>query len=278
MSDPILCPDEEIVDLVNGYSLIQNKKLFRLGMDAILLADFASPVPSHDPTVCDLGTGNGAVLLTMAARNVSRETFLQNSDACKLRTSVKGIGVEVQDRSASLARRNISLNGLDDCLSVVQCDLTDIPKGIDSQLKSGSFRTVVCNPPYRKAGSGITAPKSEIEIARAEVLCTIEDVCRTAAYLLKWGGSFYCVHRPDRLTDLICSMRTAGVEAKTLRLVLPGDNTPPSMILVEGKLGAKPGITIVPPLVIYGPDGKYTPEVAAIYGMTNGTSSKKREG
>ena len=133
----------------------------------------------------------------------------------------------------------------------------------------------MCNPPYRKAQSGITAPQSEIEIARAEVLCTIDDVCRTAAYLLKWGGSFCCVHRPDRLTDLICAMRAAGVEAKRLRMVLSRADSAPSMVLCEGKRGAKPGIVIEPPLVIYEPDGTYTPVVAAIYGMTNGTQKEK---
>jgi len=257
---PDLRPDEEIVDLVSGYRLIQNKTLFRLGMDAILLADFASPVPAHDPTVCDLGTGNGAVLLTMSARNQEAEG----------RSRITGVGVEVQERSAELASRNVTLNNLDGQVSIARCDLTDIPKVIDPRLKAGSFRTVVCNPPYRKAQSGITAPKSEIEIARAEVLCTIDDVCRTAAYLLKWGGSFCCVHRPDRLTDLICAMRDAGVEAKRLRLVLPRADSAPSMVLVEGKRGAKAGITIEPPLVIYGTDGKYTPQVAQIYGLTNG--------
>jgi len=265
---PELFPDEEIVALVNGFQLIQNKKLFRLGMDAILLSDFASPVPANDPSVCDLGTGNGAVLLTMCARHVSHETSAG-------KTTVQGVGVEVQEKSAALARRNVTLNGLDDAVSIAQCDLTDIPKGIDPRLKANAFRTVVCNPPYRKAGSGITAPKSEIEIARAEVLCTIEDVCRTAAYLLKWGGSFFCVHRPDRLTDLICAMRDAGVEAKRLRLVLPRTDSAPSMVLVEGKRGANPGITILPPLVIYDADGSYTPEVAQIYGQTNGTQTKE---
>ncbi len=52
-------------------------------------------------------------------------------------------------------------------------------------------------------------------IARHEVLCTLEDVVREGAKLLKPGGRFYMVHRPHRLVEIINLMTSFRLEPKT---------------------------------------------------------------
>ncbi len=244
---------EDIVQLKNGYRLIQDKTLFRLGTDAILLSSFPNLPQMSDARLCDLCSGNGAVSVLLSATHPNLNT----------------VSVEIQPRCADIARRNISLNNITHRATVVETDLREIMFHVKQfpQLKAGSFDVVTCNPPYRRVGTGKTAPVNEIEIARAEVMCTVEDVCRTAAFLLRWGGSFCCVHRPDRLCDLLVAMRDAGIEPKRLRMVQPRHNAPPSIVLVEGKRGGKSGLSIFPPLIIYDQNGVYTNEIADIYAI-----------
>ncbi len=260
MKQTHLTENEDIVAVANGFRLLQGKTLFRLGTDAIMLSAFPNLPKTSDARLCDLCCGNGAVQILISAKF----------------PNIRSVGVEIQPQCADLARRNVELNEISDRASVVEGDLRDIMFHVKqySELQAGSFDIVTCNPPYRRIGTGKEAPVSEIEIARAEVLCTVEDVCRTAAFLLRWGGSFFCVHRPDRLADLICAMRDADIEPKRLRFVQPRDNAPPSMVLVEGKRGGKSGLTVQPPLIIYGENGEYTEETAEIYAINSETEGE----
>ncbi len=256
MKQTHLTENEDIVALAGGFQLIQDKSLFRLGTDAIMLSAFPNLPISSDARICDLCCGNGAVQVLLSAKH----------------PNIRSVGVEIQPKCADLARRNVELNEISDRASIVEGDLRDIMFHVKqfSDLSAGSFDIVTCNPPYRRVGTGKEAPATEIEIARAEVLCTVEDVCRAAAFLLRWGGAFYCVHRCDRLCDLMVAMREAGIEPKRLRFVQPRDNAPPSMVLVEGRRGGKSGMTVQPPLIIYGENGDYTEETREIYAMSGG--------
>ena len=104
--------------------------------------------------------------------------------------------------------------------------------------------------------------------ARSEVSCTLEDVCRAASYLLRWGGAFCLVHKPERLTDLLCLLRETGLEPKRLRFVVNRTGAAPSLVLLEGRRGGKPGLTVEPPLILQKPDGSPTEELDAIYFRT----------
>ena len=106
----------------------------------------------------------------------------------------------------------------------------------------------VSNPPYFRAGSGASAPEPSRQSAREESNCTIADVCTAAARVLRWGGSFAVVYRPERLVDLLVSLRAHGMEPKRLRFVQTKDV--PSLVLVESRRGGKPGLTVEPPLII----------------------------
>ena len=106
---------------------------------------------------------------------------------------------------------------------------------VNTLFPTGSFDLVVCNPPYYPPGSGALAPDGPRRTARAEVECTLEDVCRAAAYLLRWGGSFCLVHKPERLTDLLCTLRGSGLEPKRLRFVCKTAGSAPSLVLVEAR-------------------------------------------
>jgi len=127
---------------------------------------------------------------------------------------------------------------------------------------------VVCNPPYYPADSGYVTQDAALRIARSEISCTLEDICQAASYLLRWGGSFCLVHKPERLTDLLCTMRQTAMEPKRLRFVCKTGADAPSLILVEGRRGGKPGLQIEPPLLLQNVDGSPSAELDSIYFRT----------
>ena len=121
------------------------------------------------------------------------------------------------------------------------------------------------NPPYFAAGSGKLSPNADKAAARGEVLCTLEDVCRAAAFLCRTGGAFCLVHRAERLADVICLLRDTGFEAKRLRTVAHRPGKEPSLVLIEARRGAGSGLKIMPPLHICGDDGRESAEIKRIY-------------
>ena len=246
--DEYLRTGERIDDLQrNGLYIIQHPERFCFGMDAVLLSGFAAEHASvSGGRILDLCTGSGIIAILMSAKTKADHIT----------------GMEIQKDVADMAERSIRLNSLEDRINIINCDIKEAADHIDA----ASFDMVTVNPPYFKAGHGITNPEDSKTISRHEVACTLNDVLAVSASALKNGGYFYMVHKPQRTADVIYEMRRAGIEPKTLKLVHPYISSEASMILIEGRKGAGAEMRIEPPLIIYGEDGKYTGEMYTIYG------------
>ena len=245
MTKDLLKEHERIDDLQrNGYKIIQDPCRFCFGMDAVLLSGFARA--DKGDHVIDLGTGTGIIPILMEAK----------TEASHL------IGLEIQEESADMARRSVALNNLEAKIEIVT---GDIKQAVELFGKS-TMDVVTSNPPYMIGQHGLKNPDSEKAIARHEVLCTLEDVVKAAAALLKPGGNFFMVHRPFRLTEIMTLMHEYKVEPKRMQLGYPFVDKEPSMMLIEGARGGKSRITVEKPLIIYEEPGKYTPEIYDIYG------------
>ncbi|MBO7532081.1 MAG: methyltransferase, partial [Lachnospiraceae bacterium] len=191
---------ERIDDLQRaGLRIIQDPERFCFGMDAVLLSHFASCPPGGQ--MLDLGTGTGIIPILMSAL----------SEASHL------TGLEIQEESADMADRSVSLNDIGDRVSVVKGDIKEAGR----IFPRASFDCITCNPPYLQGDHGIVNPADAKAIARHEVLCTLEDVAREAAAVLVPGGRLYMVHRPFRLAELMATMQRHGLEPKRLRMVHP---------------------------------------------------------
>lgn len=222
--------------------------MFKLGTDAMVLADFARP--SRGAAVCDLCAGSGALSLLLLARD----------------PSLRVTAVELQAAPCAVMEQAAADNGFQDRLRVLRGDLREI-RGL---LSAGSFRHVVCNPPYFPVGGGYVPENRALAIARTELCCTLKDVCAAAGWLLKTGGCLWMVHLPGRLADLFCCLREAGLEPKELRLVCPKPGAVPSMVLVKAVRGGRPDLKWDKPLALANPDGSPTQEYLRIYHMREG--------
>ena len=108
-------------------------------------------------------------------------------------------------------------------------------------------------------------PPTPRAAARGETSCTLDDICAAAQWLLRTGGGFSLVHRPERLGEVFACMGAHGMEPKRLRCVQPRAESAPSLVLVEGRRGGKPGLKIEPPLILSTSDGGESDEYRRIY-------------
>lgn len=241
----LLLPGERLDDLErNGYSIIQHKDKFCFGMDAVLLSGFAK-VQDGECAV-DLGTGTGIIPILLEAKSSGKHFT----------------GLEIQEESADMARRSVQYNHLQDRIDIVTGDI----KEASSIFKKASFDVVTSNPPYMNDNHGLKNPDMPKAIARHEVLCTLEDVVREAALLLKPGGRFYMVHRPHRLAEIIDTLKSHKLEPKRMKLVHPFVDKEANMVLIESVRAGKSMMKVEAPLIVYQETGKYTDEIYDIYG------------
>lgn len=235
-----------LVETLWGAITMRPDPSFPLGTDAMVLADFTR-LPKR-AAVCDLGAGSGALGLLLCGK----------SAACRV------TGVELRPEACDLARLNIADNALEDRLAVLQGDLREIR----TLLPAGSFDAVVSNPPYFPAGSGpVSAAAPD---ARTDALCPPDALCRAAAWLLRTGGRFSVVYRPERLCDLLCSLRAARLEPKRLRFVRHRPDAEVSLVLVEAALGAKPCLKVEQDLLLHTQDGAPSADFQRIYHTQQG--------
>ena len=236
---------ERIDDLHrNGYQIIQQEKGFCFGMDAVLLSGFAVVKPGE--RALDLGTGTGIIPILLEAKTEG-EHFT---------------GLEIQPEMADMAARSVRLNGLEAKIDIIQGDIKEAGR----LFGGASFDVVTTNPPYMNDSHGLKNPDLPKAIARHEVLCTFEDVAREAAKVLKSGGHFYLVHRPERLTELIRVMQKYGMEPKRMKFVHPFLGKEANMVLIDAVRGGKPYLHLEAPIIVYKEPGKYTDEIYEIYG------------
>ena len=102
-----------------------------------------------------------------------------------------------------------------------------------------------------KADGGKSNESDKKNIARHEVFGNIDDFCKNAKRMLKFGGTFAAVYRPDRLMDLLYSMRKNSLEPKKMTFVHADTGSEPSMVLVEGRAGGKCSLFVTKPLIVY---------------------------
>jgi tRNA1Val (adenine37-N6)-methyltransferase len=222
----LVCKPGETVDtFVNGrLQIIQSRKGYRFSIDALLLADFV--ILGDEDIVVDLGTGCGIISLLLAIQK--KPGFM--------------VGLELQNELVSQAQRNVALNELEEKITVIQADLRHLP------LSSGFADIVVCNPPYRRAQSGRINPDVGKAIARHEIAASLDAVLAASTALLKGKGRLALIYPANRLAETLTKMRRARLEPKRLQLVFPDSASEAKLALIEGRLRARPGLKVLPPI------------------------------
>ncbi len=231
----------ETINYVLGYEnikIIQESDSFRFSIDSILLPNFVT-INKNIKKILDIGTGNAPMPLILSTKTKAQIT-----------------GIEIQKKSAELARKSVALNNLENQIQIIQDDIRSYP------LETDQYDVITCNPPFFKVcKNSHFNEKDEKTIARHEVTLTLEDVLTLARKLLKNQGVVALVHRPERLVDILVEMRKNNIEPKKIQYVYPKKNENSHILLIEGKKNGNSGLKILPPLYVHHQDGSYTEEV-----------------
>ncbi len=239
----MLLPGERLEPLSRDISVIVSRS-HSFNTDTILLAAFSAPRTGE--ACADFGTGCGTIPLIWCAKAKPKMVY----------------AVEIQENACDMARRSVEYNKLTDQIEILNKDIKTLKGG----TLPNHLDLIACNPPYKMDGTGIKNPSEELRIARHEVTCSFADIARAAASMLRYGGRFCCCLRPERLCSTMLELRAAGIEPKRLRFVQQRPAKAPSLFLLQANLGGKPGMTVEPVLLIEDERGKYSEEMARIYG------------
>ncbi|RKP45464.1 tRNA1(Val) (adenine(37)-N6)-methyltransferase [Cohnella endophytica] len=237
-----LQPGERLDDLLtHNLKIIQSSEVFSFSLDAVLLARFATLPPRG--RILDLCTGNGVIPMLLTTR-----------------TEATIDAIEIQPRLADMAARSVRLNELSDKINIIEGDLREWKPESETL-----YDAVTVNPPYLPVRSGDHKENHHQAMARHEIGCKLEDVIAACARSVKIGGRVAMVHRPSRLVDIIDLMRRYRIEPKRIRFVHPRKDAEANMILIEGTRDGKAEVRLLPPVIVYGDDGEYTPELLAVF-------------
>lgn len=238
---------------IGDLKIIQDADYFCFGMDTILLANFVKSSSTKN-VIVDLCSGSGIIPIIVNAKQKCKRIY----------------GVELQNEMYELLDENIKMNKLEEKISAVSCDIksvSSIKEYIKESEGTDKVDIITCNPPYKEIGTGITNPSDVKYIARHEVKCTLEDIFITSNKLLNVGGKLFMVHKPERLSDLICIARKHNLEPKNIRFVYPTVSAKPSIVLVEYSKKGGNELKILPALIEYDENGEYTDEIYELYGI-----------
>lgn len=237
---------ETLVNLLNkDMKIIQRVDHFAFSLDSLLVSEFAS-ITKYTNKIVDLGTGNGVIPLFLSKKTKAQIT-----------------GIEIQEISSDLAKRNVQLNNLEDQISIINDDMKNWRK----YFRNNSVDMVISNPPFFKFDGNEKQLNdlTQLTLARHEISITLEEIIQTASNLLKDKGHFALVHRVDRFMDIIENMKKYDIEPKKIQFCHTKINKEGKILLVEGIKYGKPGLRILPPLIAHDDDGQYSAEVLEMF-------------
>lgn len=249
---------KKIVNLLGyeGLKIIIDPSIFNFSTDSTILADFVN-IKFKDKNIIDLGSGTGYIPLYLT-----------------LKTTAHIYGIEIQKDIYDMFVESIKINNLEDRITPIHDDMKNIKK----YFSPSSFDVVVTNPPYYKDMSKINNNEYK-SIARHEISITFEDIAYIAKYLLKDGGTFAFVHMPERLFELVDTLKKNNLEPTRLRYVYSTTNKEEAeLILVETRKNGKPNqLKILQPLYIKDEDNDTTEELLKIYNFKGDADEKTKD-
>lgn len=233
----------QVTNYLLGYEnlkIIQDNNMFNFSLDSILLPNFIT-INKSTKNILDIGTGNAPIPLILSTK-----------------TNANIVGVEIQKEVSDMAINSVKLNNLNNQITIINDDIKNYYKNIQPE----TFDIITCNPPYFEVNKNSKFNKNDYKtIARHEIKLTLEDILKISRKLLKNGGTLGLVHRPERLIDILITMRKYNIEPKKIRLIYPHKDKEANILLIEGKKNGQKGLKIMPPLYSHNTDGSYTNQI-----------------
>ena len=233
----------EVINYLLGYKdyyIVQNTDMFNFSLDSVLLPNFAT-INTNVKNILDIGCGNAPIPLILSTK-----------------TNANIIGVEIQKEVYELALKSVRINNLESRIKIINGDINEIYDSFETE----TFDIITCNPPFFKVSDGSNFNDSDYKtIARHEIKLNLDQIFKISKKLLKNNGNIVMVHRPERLVDIITSMKKYNIEPKRIQFVYPKKDKDANILLIEGKKNGRPGIKIETPIYTHDENGEYSMQV-----------------
>ena len=233
----------EVINYLLGYKdyyIVQNTDMFNFSLDSVLLPNFAT-INTNVKNILDIGCGNAPIPLILSTK-----------------TNANIIGVEIQKEVYELALKSVRINNLESRIKIINGDINEIYDSFETE----TFDIITCNPPFFKVSDGSNFNDSDYKtLARHEIKLNLDQIFKISKKLLKNNGNIVMVHRPERLVDIITSMKKYNIEPKIIQFVYPKKDKDANILLIEGKKNGRPGIKIEPPIYTHDENGEYSMQV-----------------
>lgn len=227
--------------LIGSSLVVDQDRGHAFNLDTVLLADFVK-LTYRIKHVIDVGTGNGSIALYLSEK-----------------TKAKITAIEIQESRYLKAIENVKLNQLENQIDVVHQDyLSTHYQYVDA---------IICNPPFFKVDEqSILNEDESIMIARHEIKLNLESLIKKVSEQLKFGGKFFMIHRPDRLSEIFEFTKQYQLEIKRLKFVHPYIDKKANHVLIECVKQGGRELILEPPLILYEHKHIWTKEAKKILG------------
>lgn len=233
----------KVINYLLGYKnlyIVQDTQMFNFSLDSVLLPNFAT-INTNTKNILDIGCGNAPIPLILSTK-----------------TNANIVGVEIQKDVFKLAKESIKINNLESRISIINSDINEIYNNFETE----SFDIITCNPPFFKVNKSSNFNKNDYKtIARHEVKLNLDQILKVSKKLLKNNGNIVIVHRPERLLDILMTMKKYNIEPKRIQFVYPKVEMDANILLIEGKKNGNPGLKIEPPIYTHNENGEYTEQI-----------------
>lgn len=229
---------------IEGLKIIQRTDFFNFSLDSLLLASFLT-INRSTKKILDLGTGNGVIPLLLGKRS-----------------RAKIYGIELQEVSADLAKRNVKLNNFEERIQIIHDNMLNHKTHFENE----SFDGIVCNPPFFKF-DGNTEQLNDLDqltLARHEISIDLDGIVSVASNLLKQRGYFAMVHRADRIDEILAAFHKYKITPKRVQFCHSTPQKNAKILLIEGMKNSESSLTVLPPLFTHN-GREYSDEIKKLF-------------
>lgn len=237
----------EVTNYLLGYKdkyIVQNTQMFNFSLDSVLLPNFVT-LNKNIKNILDIGCGNAPIPLILSTK-----------------TNALITGVEIQKDVYDLAVKSVKVNNLENQINIINADINELYNKFETE----SFDVITCNPPFFKVSEQSNLNKSDYKtIARHEVKLNLDDIFKISKKLLKNNGYVAIVHRPERLLDILESMKKYNIEPKKIQFVYPKIEKEANIVLIEGIKNGNSGLKLLNPIIVYDENNNYNISIKKMF-------------
>jgi tRNA1(Val) A37 N6-methylase TrmN6 len=211
--------------------------------------------------------GHDAILLAASCPARPGERTVDRAAGLALAARVAGVHVtlvELDPNLVALAAENAQRNGLAARVHAVELDVVAPARVFTAAgLAPDSVEQVLMNPPFNDAAKQRGSPDPGRRLAHEAPAALLKAWTKTAARLLRPGGTLSLIWRADGLADVLAALATCFGAVKVVP-IHPKLGEPAIRVIVRATKGSRAPLALLPGFVLNDESGQPTAAAEAV--------------